>query len=88
MHSRGWRTGPSDVMARLLDPDPAVVDGVRPDEYFFRIFVEMETGDQRYADAVNGAMWVGSAARKGSEGRLARGVCWMRGRLLTAFSYL
>ena len=55
-------------MSRLLDSDPAVVDGVRPDEYFFRIFVEMETGDPELAGVVNGGMWVGSAARRGEEG--------------------
>ena len=68
VQTRGWRTGPPDVMRRLLDPDSTIVDAVRPDEYFFRIFIEMETGDERYADAVNGGMWVGAAARKGAEG--------------------
>ena len=56
-------------MQRLLDQDPTVVDSVKPDEYFFRIFIEMETGDPRLAGVVNGGMWIGSAARKGSEGK-------------------
>ena len=55
-------------MQRLLNRDPAVVDSVKPDEYFFRIFIEMETGDPQLAGVVNGGMWIGAAARKGSEG--------------------
>ncbi|EFQ27253.1 uncharacterized protein GLRG_01748 [Colletotrichum graminicola M1.001] len=64
MRTTGWRTGPRDVMERLFDP--ARADGVAPDEYSFRLNVRMETGDERYRDLVNTAMWVGSGARLGA----------------------
>ena len=55
-------------MEKLLSPDPTVVDSVRPDEYFFRIYIEMETGHPSLSEIVNGGMWIGVAARKGAEG--------------------
>ncbi|KAK2035662.1 hypothetical protein LX32DRAFT_688554 [Colletotrichum zoysiae] len=64
LRTTGWRTGPRDVMERLFDPSRA--DGVSPDEYSFRLHVRMETGDERYRDIVNTAMWVGSGARLGA----------------------
>jgi hypothetical protein len=63
--TKGWRTGPPEVLAQLTDPEKA--DNVDPNSYKFRIFVEMETGDERYADKVNCGMWVGSGMRKGAE---------------------
>ncbi|KAK1993267.1 hypothetical protein LX36DRAFT_616171 [Colletotrichum falcatum] len=61
VRTTGWRTGPRAVMERLFDP--ARAGDVRPDEYSFRLSVRMETGDERYRDIVNTAMWVGSGAR-------------------------
>jgi hypothetical protein len=63
--THGWRTGPPDVLAALADPERA--DGVSPEKYRFRLFVELETGDERYAGKVNYGMWVGSGVRKGAE---------------------
>jgi hypothetical protein len=40
---------------------------VDPRLYKFRLFVELETGDERYRDKVNCGMWVGSGMRKGAE---------------------
>lgn len=63
--TQGWRTGPPAVLARLTDPELA--DSVDPNEYKFRLYVDMETGDERYRDKVNCGMWVGSGMRKGAE---------------------
>ncbi|KAL3422264.1 hypothetical protein PVAG01_06420 [Phlyctema vagabunda] len=63
--THGWRTGAPEVLARLADPKLA--DGVDPRDYKFRIFISMETGDERYRDEVNCGMWVGSGMRKGAE---------------------
>jgi len=66
VQTTGWRTGPREVLERLFDP--AQADGVDPSEYSFRLSIKLETGDERYADRVNGGLWVGSGARRGSEG--------------------
>jgi hypothetical protein len=63
--THGWRTGPPEVLAQLADPELA--DKVDPNNYKFRLFIEMETGDERYRDRVNCGMWVGSGMRKGAE---------------------
>ncbi|RDL40999.1 Uncharacterized protein BP5553_00978 [Venustampulla echinocandica] len=63
--TRGWRTGPPDVLAQLNDP--RVADKVNPNSYKFRLFIDMETGDERYRDQVNCGMWVGSGMRNGTE---------------------
>ena len=63
--THGWRTGPPEILAQLADPKLA--DNVDPNNYKFRIFIEMETGDERYRDILNCGMWVGSGMRKGSE---------------------
>ncbi|KAM3075411.1 hypothetical protein ACMFMG_007152 [Clarireedia jacksonii] len=63
--TKGWRTGPPEILAQLADPEKA--DNVDPNSYKFRLFAEMETGDQRYAEKVNCGMWVGSGMRKGAE---------------------
>ena len=62
--SKGWRTGPRDVLERLADP--AHADTTPPNQYKFRINVELETGDERYA-FLNTCMWVGSGCRRGNE---------------------
>jgi hypothetical protein len=63
--THGWRTGPPEILAQLADPELA--DKVDPNSYKFRIFIEMETGDERYRDRLNCGMWVGSGMRKGLE---------------------
>ena len=60
----GWRTGPREVLERLANP--ATADSVKPTEYSFRLDVLLETGDSRYNEIVNTAMWVGSAAKLGN----------------------
>jgi hypothetical protein len=63
--THGWRTGPPSVLADLLDPEKA--DTVDPTSYIFRLFIDLETGDERYREEVNCGMWVGSGMRKGTE---------------------
>ncbi|QIX00685.1 hypothetical protein AMS68_006202 [Peltaster fructicola] len=63
--TNGWRTGSKQVMDRLADP--ALADDVKPDEYSFRLSIRLETGDARYKDKINTGLWIGSAARLGSE---------------------
>lgn len=63
--THGWRTGPPEILEQLADPTRA--DDVDPNAYRFRLFVEMETGDERYSDKVNCGMWVGAGMRKGKE---------------------
>jgi hypothetical protein len=63
--TQGWRTGPPDVLAALLDPQQA--GAVDPSSYKFRLFIDLETGDERYREKVNCGMWVGSGMRKGAE---------------------
>jgi hypothetical protein len=62
--SLGWRTGPKDVLERLQDNQTA--DTTPPTQYKFRINLELETGDERYA-FLNTCMWVGSGCRRGAE---------------------
>ncbi|KAF5873204.1 uncharacterized protein Bfra_008483 [Botrytis fragariae] len=69
--THGWRTGPTEVLAQLADP--ALADQVDPNSYKFRLFIEMETGDERYCSKVNCGMWVGSGMRKGAEVIYERG---------------
>jgi Protein of unknown function (DUF3237) len=61
----GWRTGSKESLEKLQDP--AQADGVSPSAYKFRLNLELETGDERYA-FVNTLMWVGSGCRRGTEG--------------------
>lgn len=63
--THGWRTGPPEILAQLADP--TVADQIDPNSYKFRLFIEMETGDERYSGKVNCGMWVGSGMRKGAE---------------------
>ena len=53
-------------MERLNDPERA--DNVDPSEYSFKLSIKLETGDERYKDRVNTGLWIGSGARKGTEG--------------------
>ncbi|KAI1309626.1 hypothetical protein F5Y03DRAFT_67971 [Xylaria venustula] len=65
IRTRGFRTGPRNVLEALQDPIRA--DTVHPSMYAFRLVVAMETGDPRYSATVNQGMWVGSGMRKGAE---------------------
>jgi Protein of unknown function (DUF3237) len=62
--TNGWRTGPREVLEKLADP--TVADTTPPNQYKFRINVELETGDERYG-FLNTSMWVGSGCRRGNE---------------------
>ena len=46
--------------------DEQRADGVDAGLYAFRLFVGMETGDERYK-FLNTGMWVGSGVRKGRQ---------------------
>lgn len=61
---KGWWTGERDVMERLQDPVAA--DNVAAHRYLLRVNIELETGDERYAD-LNRGMWVASGCRRGAE---------------------
>lgn len=63
--THGWRTGPREVLEKLFDPDQA--DIVDPRTYLFRLYIHLETGDDRYLH-VNTGMWIGSGMRRGAEG--------------------
>ncbi|KKY22754.1 hypothetical protein UCRPC4_g03079 [Phaeomoniella chlamydospora] len=60
----GWRTGSRDVLEKL--ENLATADTVNPNTYKFRIYIQLETGDERYG-FVNSTMWVGSGCRRGGE---------------------
>ena len=62
--TNGWRVGPRDVLEKLADPSQC--DAVDPKSYSFRIYVSMETGDNRYLH-LNTGMWIGSGIRKQTE---------------------
>ena len=64
VRTEGWRTGPPDVLERLLDPIEG--DKVDPSEYKFRLFIRLETGDKRYY-WINEGMWIGSGIRRGTQ---------------------
>lgn len=57
IQTRGFRYGPDDVIAQV-----ARGETVDPNKYFFRIFIQFETGDARYA-WLNRAMAIGAAMR-------------------------
>ncbi|KAI1863092.1 hypothetical protein JX265_007472 [Neoarthrinium moseri] len=63
--TRGFRTGPPDVMKALEDPDKAQT--VDPRQYRHRTVITMRTSDSRYAGKVNFEMWVGTGLWRGSE---------------------
>ncbi|MCJ1336703.1 hypothetical protein MMC09_001981 [Bachmanniomyces sp. S44760] len=64
VRTEGWRVGPRDILEKLMDP--AQADEVDPKAYSFRLYIHMETGDQRYLH-LNTGMWVGSGVRRGTE---------------------
>lgn len=62
--SQGWRTGSKEVLEKMLDPQ--VADTTPPNQYKFRMNIELECGDERYA-FLNTCQWVGSGCRRGQE---------------------
>jgi len=62
--SKGWHTGPKDLLERLNDPQTA--DTIPANQYKFRISLELETGDERYS-FLNTYLWVGSGSRRAGE---------------------
>lgn len=76
VQTRGWRTGPKDVLQRLSDAAREGGDKVpggapSPHEYKFRLEIEMETDarNEKYA-WLNTAMWIGAGVRSGRQGEL------------------
>lgn len=64
--TQGWLTGSKDVLDKLNDPN--VVDTINPSTYKYRVTLQMETGDERYA-FVNTLVWVGSGCRRNQESK-------------------
>lgn len=71
VQTRGWRTGSKEVLQRLSDAAREGFSGTvpGPDEYKFRLCIEMETDarNEKYA-WLNTAMFVGSGIRSGRQG--------------------
>ena len=63
--TKGFRTGPSDVMRALQDPEKAA--SVDPRHTQYRVSLSMKTTDERYAEKVNLGLWIGSCLWRGSE---------------------
>ncbi|MCJ1310325.1 hypothetical protein MMC25_003988 [Agyrium rufum] len=64
VRAEGWRVGPREILEKLVDT--ARSDEVDPTSYSFRLYIHMETGDNRYLH-LNTGMWLGSAMRRGTE---------------------
>lgn len=67
-------------MEKLFDPELA--NEAKPSDYVFRLSIKLETGDERYKDKVNTGLWVGSGARRGSEGEVYFSLFFFFGSLL------
>ncbi|GAP86610.1 putative upf0311 protein [Rosellinia necatrix] len=63
--TRGFRTGPPELMRVLQDPERD--DPVNARLIQYRAILSMKTTDERYAEKVNFGLWVGSCLWKGSE---------------------
>ncbi|KAI0011338.1 hypothetical protein F4779DRAFT_615577 [Xylariaceae sp. FL0662B] len=63
--TRGYRTAPPEIMAALQDPKTS--EQVDPRLCQYRVFISMKTSDERYAEKLNTAMWIGSCLWKGLE---------------------
>ncbi|KAK6373896.1 hypothetical protein LTS17_007865 [Exophiala oligosperma] len=64
--AKGWRTGPKDVLESLNDA--AEADTIPASQYKFRISIELETGDERYA-FLNTCLWIGSGCKRAEESK-------------------
>lgn len=76
VQTRGWRTGPKEVLQRLSDAAREGFQGEapQPTEYKFRLEIEMETDarNEKYA-WLNTAMWIGAGVRSGRQGAVVPG---------------
>ncbi|KAI0913448.1 hypothetical protein F4823DRAFT_577307 [Ustulina deusta] len=63
--TRGFRTGPPELMRALQDPEKAA--SVDPRLIQYRVALSMKTTDERYAERVNFGLWIGSCLWRGSE---------------------
>lgn len=57
IQTRGFRYGPAEVLAEVAKGNP-----VDPSKYYFRVYIQFETGDSRYA-WLNRTMAIGSGMR-------------------------
>lgn len=60
----GWLTGPKELLDKVNDTNMA--DGLNPNSYKYRVYLSMETGDERY-QFLNTLMWIASGCRRGHE---------------------
>jgi hypothetical protein len=57
IQTRGFRYGPADVMAEVAKGNP-----VDPNKYYFRVYIQFETGSVRY-EWLNRAVGIGAGMR-------------------------
>ena len=57
IQTRGFRYGPPDVMAEVAKGNP-----VDPNKYYFRVYIQFETGSPRY-EWLNRAIGIGAGMR-------------------------
>jgi hypothetical protein len=57
IQTHGFRYGPADVMAEIAKGNP-----VDPNKYYFRVYIQFETGSARY-EWLNRAMAIGAGMR-------------------------
>ncbi|KAK5089539.1 hypothetical protein LTR24_006093 [Lithohypha guttulata] len=65
VRTKGWWTGPRDVMEKLHN-EPEEADTVPANQYKFRVNVDLETGDERY-QFLSTRLWLGSGSRRANE---------------------
>lgn len=57
IQTRGFRYGPADIMSEVAKGNP-----VDPNQYYFRVYIQFETGSSRYK-WINRAMAIGAGMR-------------------------
>ncbi len=65
MRTRGCLCGEPELLVSLLEQ--TADEEVDPRQYLFRMFMTLHTADDRYAEDINFAMWIGSGMWKGPE---------------------